>query len=236
MLTQQLTENAYTELVAGAQVLKLRRGKPAILLTPHQQIVKHIYRRSWFSSSRIWPYAQRFISSAEILRQRGILAPTVQARYYYAPERCDILVYTYLEGKSLLTLARENNFTYMEKAPQFLAKLHELGIYFRDFHLDNIIIHHDEFALIDIASVKCTRQRQGLNLRYRAKNIVQIFSKNEDQEAYRIFGKENFLRRYLEKTNLSTRKLVSLETLIKKYQLKKTSQSEIHLSQPIAQP
>ena len=222
MSIQLLTESAYGQLVANAQVLKLRRGKPAILLTPDQHIVKHIYRRSWFSSSRIWPYAQRFINSAQLLQQRGILAPTIQARYYYPTEGCDILVYTYLEGKSLLTLARENNYTHMEKIPHFLAKLHDLGIYFRDFHLDNIILHNDEFALIDVASVKCRRSRRRLNLRYRAKNLVQIFSKNEDQSAYQVFGKDHFLHRYAENAKLSARKLGALNYLINKYQSKKS--------------
>jgi tRNA A-37 threonylcarbamoyl transferase component Bud32 len=222
--TQQLTDTAYEQLVANAQVIKLRRGKPAILLTPQKEIVKHIYRRSWFSSSRIWPYAERFIRSAALLGQRGILAPTIKGRYFYPKERCDILVYTYLEGKSLLTLARENNYAYLEKAPQFLGKLHDLGIYFRDFHLDNIIIHNEEFALIDIASVKCSRHGRGLNLRYRAKNIVQIFAKNEDQDAYRVFGKDHFLSRYIESVKFSARKQKLFNYLINKYSAKKNSE------------
>jgi hypothetical protein len=126
---QRLTDADYQQLIADAQVLKLRRGKPAVLLSPNQRIIKHIYRRSWFSSSRIWPYAQRFISNAQLLNQRGILVPTIRGRYYYPTLGCDILVYDYMKGKSLLTYANENNFSHVEKVPGFVAKLHALGIY-----------------------------------------------------------------------------------------------------------
>ncbi len=221
MTVQRLTDSAYLQLVGDAQVLKLRRGKPAILLTSDQRIIKHIYRRSWFSSSRIWPYAQRFINNATLLHQRGIKVPTIHGRYYYPTFGCDILVYDYLDGKSLFTYAQENNFSYLEKTPAFLSRLHELGIYFRDFHLDNVIIHNNEFALIDIASVKCRRQTRGLNFKYRAKNIAHLFSKNEDQEIYRIFGKNNFLRRYVKSANLSRRKTALLYYLVSRYRLKK---------------
>lgn len=221
----RLTEAAYQQLIANAQVIKMRRGKPAILLTPDQMIIKHIYRRSWFSSSRIWPYAERFINGAALLRQRGILVPTIRARYYYPSERCDILVYNYLKGKSLLMHANENNFTHLEKIPGFIAKLHDLGIYFRDFHLDNVIVHNDEFALIDLASVKCHRQQRSLNLKYRAKNLVQLFSKQEDQDVYQTFGTDNFLRRYVENAHLSGRKLNLFIRLINKYKANKLLKS-----------
>ncbi len=122
-----------------------------------------------------------------------------------------------MNGKSLFTYANENNFTYLEKTPAFLAKLHDLGIYFRDFHLDNIIVHNNEFALIDISSVKCRRLPRGLNFKFRAKNIAQLFSKNEDQEFYRIFGKNNFLRRYVKSAQLSRRKTALLYYLISRY-------------------
>lgn len=224
MSIQRLTDTAYLELVGNAQVLKMRRGKPAILLTSSQRIIKHIYRRSWFSSSRIWPYAQRFINSATTLHQRGITVPTIRGRYYYPTFGCDILIYDYIQGKSLYTHANENNYFYLEKAPSFLAKLHDLGIYFRDFHLDNVIIHNNEFALIDLASVKCKRLPVGLNFKYRAKNIAHLFSKNEDQEIYRIFGKNNFLRRYVKSANLSRRKTALLYYLISRYRQKKLPQ------------
>lgn len=219
MSVQRLTDIAYIQLVGDAQVLKLRRGKPAILLTSDQRIIKHIYRRPWFSSSRIWPYAERFINNAKLLHQRGIRVPTIRGRYFYPTFGCDILVYDYLNGNSLFTYALENNFSYLEKTPAFLAKLHELGIYFRDFHLDNIIVHNNEFALIDISSVKCRRLPCGLNFKYRAKNIAQLFSKNEDQEIYRIFGKNNFLRRYVKSAQLCRRKTALLYYLVSKYRL-----------------
>ncbi len=221
MPVQQLSDSAYVQLVGDAQVLKLRRGKPAILLTSDQRIIKHIYRRSWFSSSHIWPYAQRFINNAQLLHQRGINVPTIRGRYFYPTFGCDILVYDYLEGKSLFTYAREHNFDYLEKTPAFLAKLHDLGIYFRDFHLDNVIIHKNEFALIDISSVKCRRLARGLNFKYRAKNIAQLFSKNEDQEIYKIFGKNNFLRRYVKSANLSRRRTALLYYLVSRYRARK---------------
>lgn len=207
MPIQRLSESAYQQLVANAIVLKERHGKPAILLTPDKLIVKHIYRRSWFSSSRIWPYAQRFINGAKLLHERGILAPTVRARYYYPTAGCDILVYEYLDGKSLYTLANENNYSYVEKIPAFIAKLHDLGIYFRDLHLDNVIVHNEEFALIDLASIKCRRLSRSLNLKYRARNLAHMFEKQEDQSIYDRFGTERFLRHYAECTKLPARKL-----------------------------
>jgi tRNA A-37 threonylcarbamoyl transferase component Bud32 len=221
VLAQQISETAYQSLVANAQVLKLRRGNPAILLTPDQRIIKHIYQRPWYSSSRIWPYAQRFITSAKQLAKQGILVPEIHARYYYAPERCEILVYSYLNGKSLLTLALENNDTQLQGFPAFVAKLHRLGIFFRDLHLDNIIVYNNEYALIDLASVKC--YRKSLSLPKRAKNLLKILSKKEDQSTYNRFGKDNFIQQYMESCGLSSQKMQSLKNLMAKYESKKTA-------------
>lgn len=225
MFIHRLTSPAYEELVANAQLLKMRRGKPAILLTPDQRIIKHIYRRHWFSSSHIWPYAQRFINNAQLLRQRGITVPIIRGRYYYPEFGCDILVYDYLSGKTLLTHANENNYTPMENLPAFLLKLHNLGIYFRDFHLDNIITHDNDFALIDIASIKCRSPQKALTLKYRAKNIAHLLEKKEDQESYRVFGKNNFLRRYAKNANFSRQRTALLYYLISRYRLGKNTES-----------
>lgn len=222
MTIHRLSDAAYQQLIANATVLKQRRGMPAILLTPDQLIIKHIYHRAWFSSSRIWPYAQRFVHSAELLHERGILAPKVKAQYYYPTGRCDILIYDFLEGKSLHTYASENNYSHLENFTGFIAKLHDLGIFFRDLHFDNVIVHKGEFALIDIASVRFRRWRRSLNLMHRAKNLVHMFSKNEDQAIYRVFGKNNFLCRYAEYAKLSTHKVAILHQLINKYTSRKS--------------
>lgn len=130
---QSISETRYQDLVHGAKVLKERRGLPAIVLTPDHRIVKHIYARGFWSSSTLWPYYQRFYRNACELAKLGIAGPQIEAVYYYSKFRCDLLMYSHINGESVYAHAKNGNTRYFETVTTFIAKLHDLGVFFQRF-------------------------------------------------------------------------------------------------------
>lgn len=191
-----ISPDQYQELTQNCSVLKTRRGKPVILQTPDDQIIKHIYYRKGFSSSRIWPYAVRFINNSKKLALRGFIVPHIVTAYQCKELACDILVYPMIPGMSVRQHFREDNLDPLKKTPEFIASLHEAGIYFRDLHLENIVITRSDnsFALIDLASAKC--QRKPLSHNMRARNVRHLFEEADDSVILSQYGKPLFLEQY----------------------------------------
>jgi hypothetical protein len=184
----------YQQLTDQAVVLATHRDRPAVMLTPDQKIIKHIYRRGWWSSSTLWPYAVRFKENAASLKTLGISCPAVEAIYHYPSQKCDLVIYPFVTGSSVHQTAITGDYQTLEKLPTFLNKLHSLGIYFHDLHLGNVIYHKTEFSLVDIASV-CIYPKT-LAEKYREKNLKHLFDKQEDKPIFEKYGIDRFLEVY----------------------------------------
>lgn len=167
-----------------------------IMQTPDNQIIKHIYHRKGLSSSKFKPYALRFVKNSRVMLQRGFIVPTVKHVFRFNESNCDVLIYDFLEGKCL----RECDQTVLVKIPEFIKKLHSDGIYFRDLHFGNIIVHHDQFAIVDLASANI--KKRPLSTRERARNLAHLFNDFDDKKILASYGKELFLTQYFSAAKL----------------------------------
>lgn len=212
----------YQQLTQDCHVLKTSRNKPAILLSNNNTVIKHIYHRSGFSSSTLWPYAIRFMHNSQQLQAMGFIVPEVINAFRSHELHCDIITYTRLEGSSVRELWLNNQHNALHAMPAFIAKLHQSGIYFRDLHLDNLLFHNNQYALIDLASItiKKTRIRQHasqtkpLTLSMRGRNFQHLFSKQEDQIIFADFTPELFLALYQESAQLTPKYFEKLRSQV----------------------
>lgn len=207
-----LQEQEYLKLIDGAELVKRTRTKIRLLLSAENKIIKHIYKRNFFSTSTIWPYATRFIKNAHYLKSKNIVVPEINAVYFYPKLNCDIILYDYVDGKTLYQLARDNDLSFFPKLMHYVAHLHLLGIEFKDIHLGNIVFKDDAFTLLDLESIRY--QRGPLNVKQRARNMACLFSRKEDTPLYRQFGLDRCLSSYFELASLPDRLVAKTGRLI----------------------
>lgn len=105
-------------------------------------------------------------------------------------KNCDIVTYNFISGKNV----RESGPDTLAKTPEFIAILHSNGIYFRDLHFGNIIMHNNDFAIIDLASAKI--KKRPLSIRERARNLAHLYNDFYDSKILNNYGKELFLTQY----------------------------------------
>lgn len=156
-------------------------GAKVARLNQHEYL--KIFRvKSFVSSANIFSYARRFCRNAERIRKLGIPTITVKQLYHIPKTGKSAVVYTPLPGISLLDLLhakkmkKETAFTLGE----FMAGLHDKGIYFRGLHLGNIVLTPDhKMGLIDIADMTIFPWR--LDCRRRLKNFSRFWRTFEDK-------------------------------------------------------
>ena len=157
------------KIVAHEDFLALREGAEVIEADGHGEKVLRLadgsllklFRRKRLLSSAAWyPYAQRFVSNALALRERGIPVPTVIAAVRIPSIKRDAVRYHPLAGESLRTLVRQGLDPATErelkgKFTDLVIHLHALGIYFRSLHLGNVILTPSgELGLIDFSDLR----------------------------------------------------------------------------------
>ena len=207
-----LTDSEYAKLTENAKLVKRTRTKIRLLLSQDNNIIKHIYKRKLLSSSTIWPYITRFIKNAKYLKSKNISVPNVHAAYFYPTLNCYILIYDYVEQPTLHNIAKNDDFSFFPKLAKFITELHAMGVFFKDIHLDNIIMNDNEFTLLDLESLQY--QRRPLTLRQRARNLAHLFNRKEDILFYQKFGWSNFLDHYFDAIYSTPKYQTKLKALI----------------------
>ncbi len=192
-------------MVHDAKVLQEDKIGPKVFELPDGSILKLFTPRSLFSSATLYPYAKRFARNAQKLQARNV--PTVEiidtALISHRKLRC--VHYRSLPGSTLRSLGKENDGLSKDlllSFADFVAGLHAKGIYFRSFHLGNVIVMDDgQLGLIDIADL-WTRNRP-LTRKERIRNIARIYRFSDEINILRAHGETLFVDSYLENAGIS---------------------------------
>lgn len=153
---QTLSRDAYLALRASATVVERDLHGEKVLQLEDGSYLKLFRRKRLISSAAWYPYAQRFADNADALKERGIPCPKVVAVYRIKSIQRDAVLYSPLPGNTLreLILAGKATTELRTRLADFIARLHEYGIYFRSLHLGNIVLTPEKtFGLIDIADL-----------------------------------------------------------------------------------
>jgi len=148
------------------------------------------------SSAVFYPYSLRFVRHSEALSNSGI--PTLlPLALYRLPEKGKSAVhYEPIPGKALRQVFEDNGDSgLMFPLGQFVAGLHEKGIYFRSLHLGNIILTPEgRLGLIDIADMRIYKSRLGC--RQRIRNLMHLCRIPQDRILLNKLGWQNFCGGY----------------------------------------
>jgi tRNA A-37 threonylcarbamoyl transferase component Bud32 len=157
-------------------------GKKVIQLSD-QSIIKLFRIKRFISSATVYSPARRFARNAEKLKHLHIPTVTIIKLFRIKAIKRTAVHYQKLEGltvREYLQAALADN-VFFEQLGQFLACLHNHGIYFRSAHFGNIIYTPDQkFGLIDISDMKISPF--SLNQNKRLRNLKHIFRLREDME------------------------------------------------------
>lgn len=170
MTMRTLDYAQYSALREGAHVIEADGSGDKVLRLTDGSFLK-LFRRKRLISSALWyPYAQRFADNCQALTERNILCPRVRDVFRITGIARDAVHYAPLPGHTLRQLLEEAEQADHLRAQfgEFLAKLHEQGIYFRSAHLGNIVLTPEgELGLIDVADlhVRKTALQRSLRLR-----------------------------------------------------------------------
>lgn len=158
MPVQSLKTETFEQLCSDAHVIEADGLGPKVLRLADGRFLKVFRPRRWYTSGSFNPYSERFASNAEQLRAMGIPTPQILGVYGLS-DGSSAVIYSPLSGltlrQALQSLDSSLRESLIERFGQFMAQLHERGVYFRSLHQGNVLLMDDgEFGLIDIADLR----------------------------------------------------------------------------------
>lgn len=203
---QRIDLATYQDLVSRCTVLEQDVFGEKVLRTPEGLIVKIFRRKRWLTTAMLVPYAQRFVSNAGRLAERGIRTVEIVGQSYCPPLKRHLVTYRPVPGGTLrdrLQALPERMSRHLELAASFIASLHQKGVYFRSLHFGNLIVsgEGDKLGVIDVADMSFRAQPLPVSLRSR--NFRHLMRRAEDRALLEQFGCRRFIDSYLAATGLS---------------------------------
>lgn len=185
-----LSNDVLQEYLANAEILETDpRSGIKVAKLANGNMLKFFRVKRWYSSARFFSYARSFCRNAKRLQALNI--PTVQVKQLFHCENAlrTAVLYAPLAGVTFMQLLKNKTLTqtHVKALGQFIAHLHDLGIYFRGLHLGNIVLTPEgQLGLIDISEMTISPFR--LSLHRRLRNFERFWRRKEDQQ---IFGEKN---------------------------------------------
>lgn len=157
-----------------SHVLCSKNGAPVVLEHADADgrclITKIWRRRHLWSSDLVWPYHDRFRRALAELERLDVPVPRYRAHGRVAGGDQSFVVYERLEGTPLRDLGGRFD---LKAFAAFVARLHDLGVYFRGLHLGHVIQLSDgRFGLIDVQDIKFLKHPLSRRMRERSLGIL----------------------------------------------------------------
>ena len=205
------TQAEFEHEVKGAKVLESDPLGPRVYLTSEKKIVKVFRPKRGLTSDLLSPYALRFKRASVRLAQRGVDAAAVELLGRCREMKLYFVVYPLLPGSSIRALNTnlEQQTEAMARLPAYICRLHQQGVFFRGFHLGNIIWQPNErFALIDFQAIKF--RNKAISIDERVKFFRNVLRYPQDYQLIKQGGVEAFFGQYLQCSQLKTVQQLSL--------------------------
>ena len=177
------------------------------------QFLKLFRVKRWYSSANWNDYTERFSRNAKQLIKLGI--PTIDAKELVRLPHLQRtgIIYNPLKGKTYRDIIKEDSLTREQIVAyaQFIAHMHQLGVYFRSLHLGNIVITEaNDLGLIDIADMRF--YKKPLSVTHRLRNFNHLFRYAGDIKALTDRDPSTLVDAYIKTCNLQPSKTEKLAT------------------------
>lgn len=152
-----MAPEAFASLCQTSEVIEQDSHGIKVLRLGNGNIFKVFRVKRLLSSAQVYNYARRFCDNAERLQALGVSTVAVKQLYHLSGVNRTAVEYQPLQGEILRQMAKENKLDpeIMKDLGEFIARLHDAGIYFRSLHQGNIVLTLEgNFGLIDIADMR----------------------------------------------------------------------------------
>ncbi len=184
IMFERLDQAQLQALMAGGKVIEQDGSGPKVVILGDGTFLKLFRKRRWYTSGSVMPYAQRFAENSIRLAYDGVATPPI-LNLYSLPDGETGVRYEPLPGQTLRQALQgaadeSSRALLVERFGEYLATLHERGIYFRSLHLGNVLVmDSDEFGLIDLADMRVLPSALSMELRRR--NLRHMRRYKEDR-------------------------------------------------------
>ncbi|WP_433997885.1 hypothetical protein [Endozoicomonas sp.] len=208
---QRLSSTAYKALTEGAEVIEQDHFGYKVLKLKDKTFLKLFRVKSTISSAWLRPYSVRFARNASELIARGIQTVDIIECYRLERYKNTAVHYQPLPGQTLRQVfpALDEGETRLlaEQVAQYIAHLHEQGIYFRSLHMGNILKLPDgTLGLIDIADMRFSRSSLKEELRLRNLHHLARY----EQDVQYLIKDQTFCTTYARLANVVVDKVAAV--------------------------
>lgn len=202
--SEDISWERFNQLRVDADILEQDEYGIKVLRLASGDIFKVFRVKSIISGARIYSYARRFCRNAERLQKLKVPTVGIKQLYHFQDSTNTAVLYQPLAGETLWQLLGAGKLSdrVLAQFGEFVASLHQRGIYFRSLHLGNIVLTPDgELGLIDISDMSISPWSLGYCRRIR--NFRQMLRRQQGIKALEIRGREVFLDSYIEQSQSS---------------------------------
>ena len=193
-----ISADAFEQRITSAKLIVADKVGPKVMQLDNGNIIKLFRRKRAVSSALFAPYAVRFSNNAFRLKELGIPTITPIEIQHCHQRQTHIVEYQPLPGELLRGLLQQgDNEVLFQQTAEFIAGLHNKGVYFRSLHFENIIYHEGNLGLIDVADMKIYRKPLSESLRQR--NFQHFLRYPADAELITQYGQAKFEIKYRHK-------------------------------------
>ncbi len=204
--SERLTPDDFEKMHIGAVILKKDPRGIKVLQLANGQILKIFQIRSYISGAYFYSYARRFCRNAERLQKLSVATVIIKQLFHFEDSTNTAVLYQSLQGETLWQLVCSNKISekLLIQLGEFVANLHQRGIYFRSLHLGNIVLTPaGELGLIDISDMSIFHWKLGCGRRLR--NFNQMLRRLQGINAVGPAGRDVFFTSYIASSQISPR-------------------------------
>lgn len=191
---RQFNRHQLDQFIAQHTIIQGTPARPGVMQSGDNEMVKAFYRRKAISTSRLVPQAKRFTTNSRLLLERDIAAPIVKDVVWCPDYPVHMVIYDRIDGKDLRELCGELGPEQLSMLPDFLAGLHNQGVYFRAIHLANLVFDGDTIHLVDISDLRL--RESALGVFARARNLAHLMNSELDKAYFVSYGVDRFIAEY----------------------------------------
>jgi len=180
-LLQKMSWIEYQGLIKNAKTIEKDPHGDKVYLLPDGRYLKLFRTKRLISSAILFPHVFRFKRNIEKLVRLNIATLSIERIFSVPDIKRHAVLYQPLAGVTVRDYLKKKNVAndFFFQLGEYLAELHQKGIFFRSVHFGNIILTpNQQFGLIDVADMKIGRFPLGYFKRLR--NIKHFLRVKED--------------------------------------------------------
>lgn len=196
--SHKISSEEFLRLCINAEILEQDEYGIKVFRLENGNIFKVFRVKNIISSARIYSYARRFCRNAYRLQKLGVATVSIKQLFHFEDSTNTAVLYQPLEGKTLWQAfsANELNEPILAKLGEFVARLHQKGVYFRSLHLGNVVFTPEaELGLIDISDMSISPWSLGYFKRLR--NFRQMLRRQQGLKIFDLSQRKVFLDSYI---------------------------------------